>query len=36
MNKIDILIRKINAQYDEEYGIENIVPTEEEFNQMIN
>lgn len=34
MNKIDILIRKINAQYDEEYTIEGIVPTEDEFNQM--
>lgn len=34
MNKIDILIRKINAQYDEEFGIEGIVPTEDEFNQM--
>ena len=34
MNKIDILIRKINAQYDEEYEIEGIVPTEDEFNQM--
>ncbi len=34
MNKIDILIRKINAQYDEDYGMEGIVPTEEDFNQM--
>lgn len=34
MNKIDILIKKINAQYDEEYGIEGIIPTEDEFNQM--
>lgn len=34
MNKIDILIRKINAQYDEEYVIEDIIPTEDEFNQM--
>ena len=34
MNKIDILIRKINAQYDEDYEMEGIVPTEDEFNQM--
>lgn len=34
MNKIDILIRKINAQYDEEYEMEGIVPTEDDFNQM--
>ena len=34
MNKIDILIRKINAQYDEEFTMEGIVPTEEAFNQM--
>ena len=34
MNKLDILIRKINAQYDEEFLLENIVPTEDEFNEM--
>ena len=34
MNKIDILIRRINAQYDEEFTIDNITPTEEEFNTM--
>lgn len=34
MNKIDILIRKINAQYDEEFLIESIVPTEDMFNAM--
>ena len=34
MNKIDILIRKINAQYDEDYEMEGIIPTEDEFNQM--
>lgn len=34
MNKIDILIKKINAQYDEEFLMEDKVPTEEEFNEM--
>ena len=34
MNKIDILIRKINLQYDEEFKMQGIVPTEDEFNQM--
>ena len=34
MNTIDILIKKINAQYDEEFTIENIVPTEDMFNNM--
>lgn len=34
MNKIDILIRKINAQYDEEFEMEGIVPSEDEFNHM--
>ena len=36
MNKLDILIRKINAQYDEEFLLENIVPTEDEFNDFAN
>ena len=34
MNKIDILIRKINTQYVEDYEMAGIVPTEDEFNQM--
>ena len=34
MNKIDILIRKINAQYDEDFLLDDIVPTEEMFNEM--
>lgn len=34
MNKLDILYRKINAQYDEEFLLEDTVPTEEQYNEM--
>lgn len=34
IDKIDLLKRKIAQQYDEDYYIEGIVPTEEEFNLM--
>ena len=34
IDKIDLLKRKIAQQYDEDYYIDGIVPTEDEFNQM--
>ncbi len=34
IDKIDLLKRKIAQQYDEDYYIEGVVPTEEEFNAM--
>lgn len=36
MDKSDILFRKICSQYDEEFTIEGIVPTEEQFMDMAN
>lgn len=36
MDKLDILFRKICAQYDEEFTLKGIVPTEEEFLEMAN
>ena len=34
MTKIDILFRKISIQYDEEFSMEGVKPTDEEFNRM--
>lgn len=34
IDKIEVLFRKMCAQYDEEFGVEDIVPSEDEFNQM--
>lgn len=34
IDKIEILFRKMCTQYDEEFGVEDIVPSEDEFNQM--
>ena len=34
IDKIDLLKRKIAQQYDEDYYIDGIVPTEDELNQM--
>lgn len=34
MDKYDLLKRKIAQQYDEDFTIEGIVPTEKEFNEM--
>lgn len=34
IDKIDLLKRKIAQQYDEDFYIDGIVPTEDEFNQM--
>ena len=35
MDKFDLLFRKLCAQYDEDYAIDDIIPTEEEFNSMV-
>ena len=34
MDKIEILFRKMCNQYDEDFEVEGIVPSEDEFNQM--
>ncbi len=34
MDKIEILFRKMCNQYDEDFGVEDIVPSEDEFNKM--
>ena len=34
MDKLDILFRKLCAKYDEDYTLEHIIPTEEDFNRM--
>lgn len=34
IDKTDILIRKMHVQYEEDFEGENIVPSEDEFNQM--